>query len=99
LTLDEYMNWQPTYAAYVKKKFNDKDAKAQSILEMVSEAGEVLELLTKANRKGKEIDREKIIDEIGDTFWGVAGVLNTFGITFQEMIDFNYSKLEERNKE
>lgn len=97
--VDVYKNWQPTYAAYDKwdKKQYHQKRKDQAIKEMVGEAGEVLQISTKAGRKGKPIDRDLIIDELGDTFWGVVGIMNEFNISFHELCTYNMDKLKKRN--
>lgn len=98
MTFEEYKKWQPSYASYHLNNFKDRDRKSQAIKEMVSEAGEVLSILTKADRKGKDIDRNKIIDEVGDTFWGLTGILNEFDISLEELMEYNYKKLSDRFK-
>lgn len=95
--VDTYKGWQPTYASYEINNFEKRDKQAQAIKEMASEAGEVLGILTKADRKGKEISREKVLDELGDTWWGLVGVMNTFNISFSELCEFNMKKLKDRN--
>lgn len=99
MTFEEYRNWQPTLASYNINGFDERGRKSQAIKEMVSEAGEVLSILTKADRKNKEIDRDKIIDEVGDTFWGITGILNEFDISLEELMNYNHKKLTDRYKE
>lgn len=96
---EDYKEWQPLYAAYNKwKKISrSEDRKLQAIMEMVGEAGEVLQIATKARRKGESISREKVLDELGDTLWGLVGVMNEFDISWSELIDFNVEKLTARN--
>lgn len=94
--IDVYKQWQPNFASYEIKGFDLPTKKEQAIIEMAGEAGEVLQVMTKARRKGEEIPREQIVDELGDTLWGLVGVMNTFGISFQELCDFNMEKLERR---
>ncbi len=96
---DVYKAWQPQWASYDKWPQKDKEARRkQAIIEMVSEAGEVLQLVQKANRKGTELPREKVLDELGDTLWGLVGVMNEFNISWSELTEFNMEKLEARNK-
>lgn len=96
--IDKYKEWQPGYAAYNKwDKIYSEDRKLQAIMEMVGEAGEVLQVATKANRKDTNIPREKIVDELGDTLWGLVGVMNEFNISFEELCEFNIEKLTKRN--
>lgn len=98
MKFEDYKKWQPTLAAYHVNKFSKEKRKEQAIIEMVGEAGEVLQVMTKAKRKGIEIPREKILDELGDTFWGMTGIMNEFDISFEEMIEYNFNKLIERYK-
>lgn len=94
---DTYKNFQPQFAAY--EKWTDKEEKQiQAIIEMVSEAGEVLAIVQKAKRKSKSIEREKVLDELGDVLWGLVGVMNTYGFSWSELCDYNIKKLTERNK-
>lgn len=95
--VDIYKSWQPKYATY--DKWKDPEARRnQAILEMTAEAGEVLGLAQKANRKGLSLNREKVLDELGDTLWGLVGVMNEFNISWYEITEFNMDKLEKRNK-
>lgn len=94
--VDVYKGWQPKYAAYTK--WTDKEKRRQqAILEMASEAGEVLALAQKAQRKGVPIDKTKVLDELGDTFWGLVGIMNEFNISFSELTEYNMTKLTKRN--
>lgn len=94
--VDRYRKWQPKYAAY--DNWEDKEnRKLQAIMELVGEAGEVLQVATKARRKGKTIDKDKILDELGDTLWGLVGVMNEFDISWTQITNFNTKKLTERN--
>lgn len=60
------------------------------------EAAEVLELFEKSYRKGIPIDRDKLKDELGDTFWFLIAVCNAYDIDPDEMIEDNISKLIKR---
>lgn len=93
--VDVYKDWQPENAAYTTWT-DPRQRQNQAINEMVSEAGEVLGVVTKATRKGKPIDRQDIVDELGDTFWGLVGVMNQFDISWKELCDYNMEKLNGR---
>ena len=69
-------------------------------LELVSEAGEVLDVLTKASRKrGGWINAEDkglLLDELSDVLWGVQALTNALGVTLEEVAEYNTAKLEAR---
>lgn len=71
-----------------------------AVLEMVAEAGEVLEILQKASRKRggylNAEDKGKLLDELGDVLWGCAAIANALEVTLDEVIEHNMSKLEAR---
>lgn len=68
-------------------------------LGLSGEIGEVTDLLKKFlyHRNGKPLDVEKIRDELGDVLWYFAILLDTLGITFEEVMVTNAIKLEERH--
>jgi NTP pyrophosphatase (non-canonical NTP hydrolase) len=91
-----YKKWQPKYAAYASW-YSGIDRLEQPVKEMMSEASEVLALFVKARRKGSVPEREAVVDELGDTFWGLVGVMNEYDISFEELIHYNMEKLTARN--
>jgi NTP pyrophosphatase (non-canonical NTP hydrolase) len=100
---DVYKNWQPSFAAY--EGVQDITTKGQqAAMEMTGEAAEVLSLFTKANRKffkktgSGKVDREKLVDELGDTLWGLVGLMNVYNISLYELTQYNMNKLEGRYK-
>ncbi len=60
------------------------------------EAGELAEVVKKTWRDGKELDREKIVDELGDILWYVAVLSHTLGVRLSEVMERNVEKLRER---
>lgn len=99
MNFEEYKKWQPKYAAYnkwIEDKYKD-ERREQAIREMVSEANEVMDIVTKVRRNEQHIPRARVLDELGDTLWGLVGVMNEFDMTLEEVIEYNYNKLTARN--
>lgn len=71
-----------------------------AVLEMVAEAGEVLEILQKASRKRggylNAEDKGQLLDELGDVLWGCAAIANALEVTLDEVVEHNMAKLEAR---
>ena len=64
-----------------------------------AEGGEFLEIIKKMVFQGKPWDdanREHLIIELGDVMWYVAQATQALGVTFEEVIERNVSKLEKR---
>ena len=94
--VDVYKAWQPKFASYELNNFEEEQALEQAILEMVAEAGEVLELMQKARRKQQPIDRELLRDELSDVLWGLTGIMNRTKTSWSELCEHNIKKLEAR---
>lgn len=62
------------------------------------EMAEVLELFEKAYRKGIELDKDKVLDEVGDALWCLTAVANACELSMDEVIMHNISKLKERER-
>ena len=64
-----------------------------------AEGGEFLEIVKKMVFQGKPWDdhnREHLIIELGDLLWYVAQATQALGVSFEEVIERNVSKLEKR---
>lgn len=69
------------------------------IVGIASESGELSDLLKKMFfHPQKHVDRDKIVDEVGDILWYVALTLYSVGATFEEAFDRNIAKLTVRHE-
>lgn len=60
------------------------------------EAGELAEVVKKSWRDGKDIDREWLIEEMGDILWYIAVLSHKLGVPLSEVMERNIRKLEQR---
>lgn len=68
-----------------------------ALLNLGSEAGEVLGVVAKAIRDGRTTEHEqKIRKELGDVLWHVAAIALDNGFTLEDIALGNYSKLKDR---
>jgi NTP pyrophosphatase (non-canonical NTP hydrolase) len=69
-------------------------------LGLSGEVGEVTDLIKKFlyHRNGKPLDRDRLKDELGDALWYLFVLLDTVGLTFEDVIAANVVKLEGRHK-
>lgn len=72
------------------------DSKANYALGLVCEAGEVGDMIKKELFHGHLVDKEKKIDELGDVLHYYQGVLQMYGITLEEVMEYNIRKLSKR---
>lgn len=65
---------------------------------VAGEAGEVSEVIKKHIVYGKELDRTKLVKEMGDLEFYLEGLRQRYEITREEVLQMNFEKLEERYK-
>lgn len=65
---------------------------------LAGECGEVLQVITKAVRRGEEVDALKIRDEAGDILWFLTRLVSLYGWDLDDVMQHNVRKLQERYK-
>jgi NTP pyrophosphatase (non-canonical NTP hydrolase) len=65
-------------------------------LGLAGESGEVVDQIKKCLFQGHEIDRLKMVDELGDVLWYYTLICKAMGITLQEVMQHNVAKLRRR---
>jgi NTP pyrophosphatase (non-canonical NTP hydrolase) len=69
---------------------------------LMLEAAEVCDLWHKIDTKRLDITEDhedKFLDELGDVLWFLTGICNYFDFSLDELMQYNISKLEERNSD
>lgn len=87
------------FAEYVQKLTKPLPA-AEHLSHMAlgvgGEAGELQDAIKKHVIYEKVTDRVNVVEELGDLAFYMQGIMNSLGITWQEIIDANYVKLGKR---
>jgi NTP pyrophosphatase (non-canonical NTP hydrolase) len=65
-------------------------------LGLVGEAGEVVEVIKKHLFHGHELDKDKLVKEMGDCVWYLALGCEILDVSLEEVINKNINKLKER---
>jgi NTP pyrophosphatase (non-canonical NTP hydrolase) len=60
------------------------------------EAGELLDAVKKSSIHGKPIDRDNVVEELGDLEFYMEGLRQSLNITREECIEHNMKKLSKR---
>ena len=63
---------------------------------VASEAGELLDALKKAIIYQRPLDRQNVVEEIGDIRFYLAGLMNELGITEMDILEACNAKLAKR---
>lgn len=67
-----------------------------ALMGLNGEAGEAIDLLKKALFQGHELEKDKLIEELGDNLWYLAEAAETIGVTLEDIANANLLKLLKR---
>ena len=73
-----------------------EDLLVNAAMGLCGEAGEVIDLLKKKMFQGHDLDKEKLVLELGDIAWYLAEAATALDITLDEILEKNIEKLKKR---
>lgn len=68
-------------------------------LGIAGEAGELIDPIKKHTIYGKPLDKENVIEEIGDLLFYVQGIINELDLDYNQILQQNADKLNKRYKD
>ena len=83
----------------MNKDLSQRDVLINSVMGLCGESGEVIDIVKKHISHGHGLDREKLIDELGDVAWYLAECAYALGATLEEVLTHNIEKLRARYPE
>lgn len=95
-TLDAY---QLAAARTVNPALDDAHRFLDAAAGLSEEAGEVLSHARRHVLQGRTLDRDAVIDELGDALWCLAIAAHTVGVTLSGVAMRNEEKLRDRHPE
>lgn len=96
MNLDYY---QTLAAAFSLPVENQRERLAIQTLGLVGEAGEVSEPIKKHLHYGRPLDREELVNELGDVLWYLAELCTILGLSLEGVAEYNIQKLHTRYPE
>lgn len=75
---------------------NKKDVLINGVMGLCGEAGEAIDIVKKHLSQGHSLDREHLIDELGDVAWYLAETAFSLDIDLEEVLKRNINKLSKR---
>ena len=94
VSLDEY---QKAAARTLNPRLNEKEKLLDAAAGISEEAGEVLAHVRKHLYQGRELNREKLTEELGDVLWCVAAVATMCELNLGDVARRNQEKLALRH--
>ena len=77
----------------------EEDLILNGALGLAGESGEVADIIKKYMFQGHELDKEKLIDELGDVCWYIAILAKGLNVELDEVLLHNVEKLRRRYPE
>ena len=96
MTVNEYQKLAMTT---LNPELNKKDVLINGVMGLCGESGEAIDLVKKHLHQGHELDREKLIKELGDIAWYLAEAATALDADLDDILASNIDKLRRRYPE
>jgi NTP pyrophosphatase (non-canonical NTP hydrolase) len=96
MTINEYQKLAMTT---LNPELDKKDVLINGVMGLCGESGEVIDIVKRHLAQGHELDREKIIKELGDVAWYMAEIATVLDVELEEVLVQNIEKLKKRYPE
>ncbi|MBQ3080672.1 MAG: nucleoside triphosphate pyrophosphohydrolase family protein [Clostridia bacterium] len=96
MTINEY---QALAMTTLNPSLNKKDVLINGVMGLCGESGEVIDIVKKHLAQGHALDKEKIIDELGDVAWYIAETAFALDVDLESVFIRNIEKLKRRYPE
>ena len=96
MTPNEY---QKLAMATLNPQLGQKDVLINAVMGLCGESGEAIDIVKKHLHQGHELDREKLIKELGDIAWYLAEAATALEIDLETVLERNIEKLKSRYPE
>lgn len=73
-----------------------KDMVLNGVLGLAGESGECCDIVKKNRFQGHELNKEHLMEELGDVLWYIAEAASGLNVTLEEVAQYNLDKLHKR---
>ena len=96
MTVNEYQKLAMTT---LNPALDKKDVLINGVMGLCGESGEAIDIVKKHLAHGHELDRESLINELGDVAWYLAETATALDVSLEEVLTRNIEKLKKRYPE
>lgn len=96
MTINEYQKLAMTT---LNPDLDKKDVLINGVMGLCGESGEVIDIVKKHLAQGHELDKDKIIKELGDVAWYMAEIATVLDVELEDVLVQNIEKLKKRYPE
>ena len=83
----------------LNKDLNKKDVLINAVMGLCGESGEAIDIVKKHLHQGHELNKDKLIKELGDIAWYLAEAAYALDVDLSEVLEGNINKLKARYSE
>ena len=96
MTINEYQQLAMTT---LNKDLTNDQVLLNGVMGLCGESGEVIDIVKKHISQGHSLNKEKLIEELGDVAWYLAETSYALGVDLETVLSGNIKKLKERYPE
>ena len=96
MTINEYQTLAMTT---LNPTLSKKEILINSVMGLCGESGEAIDIVKKWLSQGHELDKERLVKELGDIAWYLAEAATVLEIPLEEILIANIEKLKKRYPE
>ena len=96
MTINEYQDLAMTT---LNPALSRKDVLINSVMGLCGEAGEAIDLVKKWLAQGHDLDRDRLVKELGDVAWYLAEAATALDVPLEDVLQANIEKLKNRYPE
>ena len=95
----EINEYQKQAIKSLNPSLNNNEILLNGVMGLCGESGEVIDILKKHLSQGHELNKEKMIEELGDVAWYLAETTYALGVDLDTVLNNNLIKLSKRYPE
>ncbi len=92
----EANKYQELALTTMNKELSKRELLMNSVMGLCGESGEVIDLVKKHIFHSHELNRDKLIDELGDVAWYIAECAYALDVPLEDVLSRNIEKLKAR---
>lgn len=96
MTINEYQTLAMTT---LNPALTKKDVLINGVMGLCGESGEVIDLVKKHLHQGHDLDKDKLVKELGDVAWYLAEIAWALDVPLETVLQGNIDKLKARYPE
>ncbi len=95
----DFYSYQKISSMTLNMKGNQALRFSHLAMRLAGESGEVVDYLKKTYFHDHPLDKEKMIDELGDVLWYISSLAFVHDVDLEDVAEYNIQKLEKRYPE